>query len=59
MFIYHSGLIFIEFKREGETTKKLQEHIHRTIRLHGFDVAVVDDVDQGKRVIDELVNRKP
>jgi len=57
MFIYHGKALFIEFKREGEKVKRIQEHIHRTIRLHGFEVAVVDDVVQGKRLIDELTGK--
>lgn len=37
------GVLFIEFKRPGETPRKLQEYVHKIIARLGFEVEVHDD----------------
>lgn len=43
---------FIEFKRAGEKPTPAQERDHAARRARGYDVRVVDNVEDGKRVID-------
>lgn len=39
-------IIFVELKRPGETPSKIQEFRHKEIRSLGFDVWVVDNVEE-------------
>lgn len=58
MFLFPPGLVlFIEFKREGEEPTPLQAHLHKKWKALGFKVHVVDDVKQGKKVIDCVVRQ--
>jgi len=36
-------MFFVEFKRKGETSSKLQREIHKQIRESGIDVYVLDN----------------
>jgi hypothetical protein len=54
LFLYHGRALFIEFKRTGEKPRKLQEYIHGLIREHGFQVAVVDNLIEGRLAINHL-----
>ena len=48
-----SGLIFfIEFKAPGKRATKLQDKVISTIILEDFTVHVVDNVAQGKNIVD-------
>ena len=54
LFISPTGKVFfIEFKREGgkPTSGQLREHVR--IRANGVEVFVVDNVEQGKGIVDE------
>lgn len=53
MFITQAGVMFfIEFKRKGEKPTPAQEVEIKKIRQAGVTVYVVDDVVQGKAVLD-------
>jgi len=51
-------LIFIEFKRQGETPRKLQEYVHEKIRAHGFKTYVIDNLVEAKIILYKLVQGK-
>lgn len=46
-------IFFIECKAPGKKADPLQEHIHKTLREAGYKVFVVDDKEQGKKIIDK------
>ncbi len=48
------NIFFIEFKREGEMPTKLQEYTFKILRARGITVAVIDDYNNGKLLIDEM-----
>lgn len=54
MFLYGGAVLFIEFKREGAGPTPLQRHLHKKWKQLGHHVHVVDDVKDGKRLIDKL-----
>jgi len=56
LFLYQGRVLFVEFKRQGERPRKMQEYIHGLIRRHGFKVAVIDTITQGREQIYELTN---
>lgn len=51
-FLSKGHVFFIEFKRPGFEPRRLQKFIHTKLRKLGFDVYVVDDIEEGKRIID-------
>ena len=47
LFLLGSGeVIFVEFKRPGGKTTRLQDHIHHQLRDLGYHVEVCDSVDE-------------
>ncbi len=57
-FFYKEGsLFFIEFKRPGEVPTEKQARKIADLRKRGFRVYVVDDVPEGKVIIDKEVAR--
>ncbi len=46
-------IIFIEFKRPGEKATAAQKKEHRKLRARGFEVYVIDNVEDAKRVLDK------
>lgn len=46
-------IVFIEFKRDGGKATPMQLREHEKLRAHGCTVVVIDNVDDGKRVVDE------
>lgn len=53
MFVVPSGKVFfIEFKASGKKPTVPQTREHQRLRDHGVLVFVVDNVDEGKGVID-------
>lgn len=46
---------FIEFKREGQKPTPAQEREHARLRGHNVQVYVIDNVDDGKELIDGFV----
>ena len=56
LFILPSGrMFFCEFKREGQKPTPPQEREHHRLRQHGVSVWVIDNVDAGLRMIDEML----
>lgn len=51
IFIRRGRVIFIEFKREKETPRKLQELRHREMRDHGAEVFTVDNLEDAKGIL--------
>jgi len=46
---------FLEFKREGVKPTPAQQREHERLRNHGVKVFVVDGVEQGKEVVNDLL----
>lgn len=54
LFVFENGsLVFIEFKRPGKVATPLQELCIAKLRARGFTVHVVDDKDEGIRILRE------
>lgn len=47
-------IVFVEFKAPGKKPSLLQVRRHNDLRLLGFDVRVIDNVDDSRNLIDEL-----
>lgn len=55
MFFPPGGVpFFIEFKREGTKPTALQDHTHQKLATLGYKVWVIDDISEGKYVIDRM-----
>lgn len=53
LFLFHNGYpLWIEFKREGEPLRPLQEHRVNELRGWGFKVETSDNKETSKEVID-------
>jgi hypothetical protein len=48
-------VFFIEFKRPGKTATEAQQDEHDMMRERGLTVFVVDNVELGKRVVDDML----
>ena len=56
LFIRPDGRIwFCEFKREGMKPTPAQEREHHRLRQHKVSVFVIDNVDEGKAMVDMMV----
>jgi hypothetical protein len=55
MFIFEGRTMFLEFKRLGERPTKLQGHWLSKLGGHGAMASWVDNVPDGKRMVDSLV----
>jgi G:T-mismatch repair DNA endonuclease (very short patch repair protein) len=55
IFLRRSKIFFIEFKATGklDDVSALQKDIHEELRKQGFEVYVIDDIEDGKKVINE------
>jgi hypothetical protein len=51
LFMFDGRVIFIEFKRPGEKPSPIQRWVMNDLRTRGFDAAVMDDVEQSKKLI--------
>lgn len=55
LFILPSGhMFFIEFKRAGQKPTVPQEREHARLRQQNVQVYVVDDIQQGKDIIESM-----
>jgi hypothetical protein len=36
---------FVEFKREGESPRRLQAHVHKMLKGWGYDVSSIDTIE--------------
>jgi hypothetical protein len=52
LYMYQGRTLFIEFKRLKAKPEKAQEYIHAKLRNQGFHVTVVDNVKQGRDIVD-------
>ena len=60
LFFLKGGRSFlIEFKREGQKPTLQQDREHKRLLAHEVPVFVVDNVDEGKRIIDLMCNEVP
>jgi len=56
LFVLPNGkMFFCEFKREGEKPTPAQEREHHRLRQHKVGVWVIDNVDDGKAMVDFMV----
>lgn len=56
LFICPDGrMFFCEFKREGEKPTAAQDREHQRLRGHNVTVFVIDNVTEGKNMIDVMV----
>ena len=56
LLIHPTGhVIFIEFKKSGEKPTPAQEREHLRLRQHKVSVYVIDNVDDGLRMVDEML----
>jgi len=54
LYINAKGFIwFCEFKRKGKLPTPAQQREHERLRLRNVAVYVIDNVDDGKRMVDE------
>jgi hypothetical protein len=54
LYINAKGFIwFCEFKRKGKLPTPAQQREHERLRLRNVTVYVIDNVDDGKRMVDE------
>lgn len=57
LYLHFKGkVLFIEFKQPGEKPKRLQEFIHEKLRRYGFRIEVVDNVRDGRAIIDDFTS---
>jgi hypothetical protein len=58
MFVVpQKGIFFVEFKRGGQKPTPPQEREHKRLRDAGVTVYVIDNVEDGKRMIDAENNQ--
>jgi hypothetical protein len=56
LFVLPNGkMFFCEFKREGEKPTPAQEREHHRLRQHKVSVWVIDNVIDGKEMVDFMV----
>jgi hypothetical protein len=56
LFIRSDGHVwFCEFKREGQKPTPAQDREHHRLRQHKVSVFVIDNVDEGKAMVDMMV----
>lgn len=55
----HGFMFFIEFKAPGKGPSEKQALDHKKRRSRGVTVFVVDDIEQGKQIIDEQSKVRP
>ena len=50
------GIGFVEVKRHGEKLRPLQESRHILLRQLGFQVFILDNINQIKNILEEIQN---
>jgi len=55
VFIKNGNILYIEFKAPGEKPTALQQRTINMMLKFGASVSVVDDIDKGKRLLDDFV----
>ena len=54
-FCLRAVLLIVEFKRPGERARPGQKAVHRKLEALGFRVYVLDNFDDFKRVLDDVL----
>ena len=58
LFILPGGrMFFCEFKREGQKPTPAQEREHKRLRAYDVPVFVIDNVDDGLRMVDTMLEQ--
>jgi len=57
IFIHNGNVMFVEFKRLGKKPTLLQKYTIYLMTEMGADVHVIDNIPDGKKLIDEFVNK--
>ncbi len=57
MFLYEGKVAFVEFKATRGQATHLQKYQLGRLEKHGFDCALVRDIEHGKTIIDLLTGR--
>jgi len=53
---FKSGKVqLIEFKAPGKRPRKLQNYVFEQLKKAGFDVVIVDDIEQGKEALKWII----
>ena len=58
IFVWNGHTWYVEFKRLGQKPRPLQDYIHAELRKRGAVVRVIDNLIDGKAMINELYNCK-
>ncbi len=53
IFLKNGKVFFIEFKAKGKLPAKIQQYRIEALRLSGFNAYVVDDVAEGRLIIEK------
>ena len=54
LFFQFGTVVIVEFKREGELPTPYQAAVHRRLKAKGHVVHVVDSIEGGRALFDEL-----
>ncbi|WP_440682088.1 hypothetical protein [Cysteiniphilum halobium] len=52
LFLKQGNILMVEFKAQGAKPTKLQCHTHQQLIEQGFNVHVIDNIEQGKQLLD-------
>jgi hypothetical protein len=58
LYIYKGYTFYIEFKRPDEQLTALQRQVIADMRAHGADVFVINNVQKGKELLDEIKSKR-
>ena len=56
IFIFDKNIFFIEFKRSGNKLSKLQSFTKDNIEAQGFNVYVIDNIDDGINLLKKYLH---
>ncbi len=56
LIFYKRKLVLVEFKAPGKVPTPLQGLVHKRLLAQGWVVYVIDDIENGKFLIDNLTN---
>ena len=57
IYFKNGRVIIIEFKATDKEPSKKQIKVHKRLRKEGFEVYVVDDIEEGKRIFTDIAAR--
>lgn len=58
IYLWKGQVWFVEFKRIGQKPRPLQDYVHSEMRKRGATVRVIDNLIDGRAMINELYNCK-